>query len=100
MAGRLERLRRFAPPVALFVGLFIFGMSLFSLGSAASRDSVQTLEPSALVVANGTAALVYPVEYYAYGRATVNVSYSFPQAAGDAYFVGCPDAQRLLAGGR
>ena len=100
MAGRLARLRRLAPPAALFVGLFIFGMSLFSLGSEASRDQVQTLEPSKLVVTNGTAVLVYPVEDYAWERATVNVSYSFPQAAGDAYFVGCQDTQRLLAGER
>src|SRR5688500_3877234 len=100
VAGRLARLRRFVPPAALFLGLFVFGMSLFSLGSEASRDSVQTLEPSHLVAANGTAVLVYPVEHYAPGRATVNVDYSFPQAAGDTYFVGCEDAQRLLAGGR
>lgn len=100
MAGRLARLRRFGPPAALFVGLFVFGMSLFSLGSEASRDSVQVLEPSRLVVTNGTAVLVYPVESYSWQRATVNVSYAFPQAAGDAYFVGCQDAQLLLAGAR
>ena len=94
----LGRLRRLLPPAALFAGLFLFGMSLFILGSEASEEGVEPLDPSSLTVANASAVLVYPADYFPYERSFLNVTFAFPQAPGDAYFVSCDDAARLMAG--
>ena len=96
MAGRL---RRFAPPAALFAGLFLFGISLLVLGTEATEEGTRVLDPSSVTVSNGTALLVYPVEYYWQPTERIDVTYGFPQGPGDAYFVGCEDLRRLMGGG-
>lgn len=96
MAGRF---RRIAPPAALFAGLFLFGVSLLVLGTEASEEGTIALDPSSLTVVNDTALLVYPVGYYGSSDVRVNVTYAFPQAAGDAFFVGCADNAAMKAGG-
>jgi hypothetical protein len=98
MARRPGRLRRLLPPVAMVFGLFLFGIALVQLGSQASPEQARALHPGSLTMANGTAVLLYPVNYFAYRQDHIEVSYSFPQAAGDAYFVDCPDAAALAQG--
>lgn len=95
---RLAALRRLVPPLALFAGLFFFGLSLLLLGTQATEEASRPLDASSLTVANGTALLVYPVESYFSSRA-INVTYLYPQAPGDAYFVGCEDIGRMREGG-
>lgn len=95
---RLAGLRRAVPPLALLAGLFFFGLSLLILGTQATEEASVALDPSSLTVANGSAVLVYPVEYYFSSR-SVNVTYLYPQAPGNAYFVGCEDIARLREGG-
>lgn len=95
MAGRLRRLRPFAAPAALFAGLFFFGVSLLVLGTEATEEGARAIEPSSLTVTNGTALLVYPVEYFGQHTERIDVAYAFRQAPGDAYFVGCDDLARL-----
>lgn len=95
MAGRLRRL---LPPLALFGGLFLFGVSLLVLGTEATEDGSVELAPSRLTVANGSALLVYPVGYYGHRTERIDVAYAFPQSPGDAYFVGCDDLADLAAG--
>ena len=93
-----RRLRRHFPFLALLAGLFFFGLSLLLLGTQATREDAFTLQPGGLTLANGTAVLVYPVSYYGYVSDHINVSYAFPQAPGDAYYLGCGDVERLRAG--
>lgn len=95
MAGRLRRL---APPAALFLGLFLFGVSLLVLGTEATEEGSRALHPSGLTTANGTAVLVYPVEYFGQRTERVDVAYSFPQAAGDAFFASCDELPLLREG--
>lgn len=95
---RLAGLRRLVPPLALFAGLFFFGVSLLMLGVQATEEASRALDASSLTVANGSAVLVYPVESYFSSR-SINVSYVYPQAPGDAYFVGCEDIGRMREGG-
>jgi hypothetical protein len=98
MARRPGRLRRLLPPVAMVFGLFLFGIALVQLGSQASPQQARVLHPGSLTMANGTAVLVYPVNYFAYRQDHIEVSYSFPEAPGDAYFVDCPGAAALAKG--
>lgn len=93
------RLRRFLPPIALFAGLFFFGVSLLVLGTGALENDATEYDATSLTVTNGTALLLYSTEYYGYQRAHINVTYAFPQAPGDAFFVGCNDAVRMRGGG-
>jgi hypothetical protein len=90
-------IRRFAAPAALFAGLVLFGISLLVLGTAATPRGSDRLDPSALTVENQTAVLSYTVEFY--GRVDrVDADFAFPQAVGDAFFVGCDDLARLESG--
>jgi hypothetical protein len=98
MARRPGRLRRLLPPVAMVFGLFLFGIALVQLGSQASPEQARVLHPGSLTMSNGTAVLLYPVNYFAYRQDHIEVSYAFPQTAGDAYFVDCPDAAALAQG--
>lgn len=95
MAGRLRRL---LPPTALFAGLFFFGVSLLVLGTTATEDSTRELAPASLTTANGTALLVYPVDYFGYRGERIDVAYAFPQGPGEAYFVGCDDVAQARRG--
>lgn len=95
MAGRL---RRIAPPAALFAGLFFFGVSLLVLGTEATEEGSRGLDPSSLTVNNGTALLVYPVDYYGARTERIEVAYAFPQAAAEAYFVTCDDLRAMTRG--
>lgn len=95
MAGRL---RRILPPLAMLAGLFLFGVSLLVLGTEATEKGVSVLQPAELATANGTAALVYPVGYYGYRTAHIEVAYNFPTAPGNAYFAGCEDTEALRSG--
>ncbi|HUR69576.1 MAG TPA: hypothetical protein VM370_10050 [Candidatus Thermoplasmatota archaeon] len=95
---RFASVRRAIPPIALFAGLFFFGVSLLMLGVQATEEASRALDASGLTVANGTALLVYPVESY-FNMRSINVTYLYPQAAGDAYFVGCEDIGRMREGG-
>jgi len=92
------RLRRVFPPAVMVFGLFLFGVSLVQLGTEASPDEAVPLHPGSLTVANGTAALLYPVGYFGYRSDHIDVQYAFPQAAGAAYFVDCYDAAALAGG--
>lgn len=98
MAGRLRRLGRFVPPLALFAGLFFFGVSLLVLGTEATEEGPRELHPSSLTLNNDTALLVYHAAYLRQNSERVEVEYQFPQTAGDAYFVGCEDLEQLKAG--
>lgn len=98
MAGRLRRLRPLVPPLVLFAGLFFFGLSLLLLGTEATEEGPRELHPSSLTVDNGTALLVYHAAYLRQNSERVEVEYEFAQTAGDAYFVGCEDLERLKAG--
>lgn len=91
-------LRRHIAPLALLAGLFFFGVSLLILGTEATYREAIELEPSSLTLANGTATLVYPVDYFGERTSSINVTYAFPQAPGDAYFVGCEDITRARTG--
>lgn len=95
MAGRL---RRVFPPAVMVVGLFLFGVSLVQLGTEADPDEARPLHAGSLTVANGTAVLLYPVDYFAFYSDHIDVQYAFPEAAGTAYFVDCYDAAALAAG--
>lgn len=90
--------RRLVAPAALFLGLALFGVTLLTLGGAASNDAVTRLEPSFLGVVNGTASMIYPTDYYGYSKTSVDATFSFPEAAGNASFVGCTDRDRALSG--
>lgn len=94
----LRRLRRHLPPLALFGGLFLFGVSLLVLGTSATEEGATSLQPSSLTVANGTAVLTYRVGYYGYSYNHIEVAYDFPLAPGDAYFVRCSDILRIQRG--
>lgn len=98
MLGRLRRLRRFAPPAFLFAGLLLFGVSLLVLGTEATEEGTIELDPSRLTVANGTAVLLYPIEYLGERGASVVTSYAFPQAPGDAYLIRCDDTAQMVQG--
>lgn len=94
---RFARLRRILPPVALLAGLFFFGISLLLLGTGATQEESVELEPASLTVANGSALLVYPVDYI-YSADHINATYAFPASPGDAFFVRCDDLARLRDG--
>lgn len=94
MAGLL---RRILPPLALFAGLFFFGVSLLLLGTSASVDEPIELEPSLVVPANGSAVLLYHIDHFR-GSDRIDVTYAFPQGPGDAYVVPCDEVSRLRAG--
>ena len=96
--ARRARLRRVLPPLALLAGLFFFGLSLLLLGTGATEEASRELDPASLTLTNGSAVLVYPVDYYGYRADYINVTYSFPTDLGDAYFVGCADTGRLRGG--
>lgn len=98
MLGRLRRLRRFMPPAFLFAGLLLFGVSLLVLGTEATEEGAIELDPSRLTVANGTAVLLYPVDYFGERGVSIVTSYEFPQAPGDAYLVGCDDVGQMVQG--
>lgn len=95
MAGRA---RRILPPAVMVVGLFLFGVSLIQLGTQANPEEAQELHPGGLTVANGTAVLLYPVNYFGYQTERIDVNYTFPMAPGTAYFVDCPDVAALVRG--
>lgn len=95
MAGRLRRL---APPAALFAGLFLFGVSLLVLGTEATDEGSRELHPTSLTATNGTAALVYHAGYFGQRTERIDVEYAFPQAPGEAYFVGCEGLGEVAQG--
>jgi hypothetical protein len=95
MAGRLRRL---LPPLALFAGLLLFGISLLVIGIEASGTDPQPLQPSAFISENGTAALAYPTKYFGLRGDHVEVSYAFPSAPGDALVVDCEGYRAVLTG--
>lgn len=93
-----RRLRGVLAPLALFAGLFFFGLSLLILGTGSLESDERVLDASSLTVANGTAVMLYPTGWYGYLRSQVNVTYSFPQAPGDAFLVDCEEAEAVAAG--
>lgn len=95
MAGRLTRL---LPPLALFTGVFLFGVALLALGLEAAGEEPQPLEPSSFTSANDTAILAYPIKTFAFGSNRVEVSYAFPDEPGNAYVVDCADLAAMRRG--
>lgn len=92
------RFRRLLAPGALFLGLAFFGGSVLILGALASQPASTELAPSTLTAANGTGVLLYQVHNYVNYWGKLDVSFSFPQAAGNAYYVACDDFDAVLAG--
>ena len=95
MAGRIRRL---LPPAAMVLGLFLFGLSLAQLSFEVSPETAVPIHAGSLTAANGTAILLYPIDYFGYGNAHLDVNYTFPQEAGRASFVDCEDAAALARG--
>ena len=96
MAGRRMRI---LAPLALLLGVLLFGIALLALGIEAAGEDPFPLAPSSLTTANGTAVLAYPLKNFASGSNRVHVSYAFPQGPGDAYVVHCEDLEALRRGG-
>lgn len=95
---RSSWLRRYLPPIALFGGLALFAVSMFSLAAAYIGGASETLHASHLGVANGTGVLVYPTPYCGCGNSQIDVSFAFPSTPGDAYFVDCSEVPPMEAG--
>jgi len=93
-----RRKRRILPPIFFVAGLFLFGLALLSLGDQAQEQKPKTMHPSSLTTTNGTSVLVYPVSYFGHRTEYIEVSYTFPAAAGDAYFLGCLDVVQARGG--
>lgn len=93
-----RRARRILAPLAMLLGLLLFGTSLLQLNSQANPRQEVQLNPGSLALANGTAVLLYPIDYFGFWTDRIEVAYSFPDAAGDAYVIGCEDTAALLGG--
>ena len=90
--------RRLLPALALVVGLFLFGVSLFALGIEAAGEEPRPMDPSSLTVAGGTGILAYPTNYVGARSQRIEVSYAFPQGPGDAYVLSCDDLSAIQRG--
>lgn len=95
MAGRIARR---LPPAALAAGVLLFAFALFVLGIEAAGEKPSPLDPASLTAQNGTAVLAYPAPPMGGRSARIEVTYAFPDAPGDAYFLGCDDLDAVKRG--
>ncbi|HUR62449.1 MAG TPA: hypothetical protein VM286_08825 [Candidatus Thermoplasmatota archaeon] len=95
MAGRSGRL---LPPAALLAGVLLFAVGLLVLNLESAGLDPQPLDPAVFTSENGTAVLAYPTWYYGIGSSRLLVSYAFPLAPGEAYYVDCRDLDSMRHG--